>query len=35
LKLESGEQRLTVKAAPPFKGILMDLRTVRLTPVKK
>jgi putative heme-binding domain-containing protein len=35
LSLDAGEQRLAVRAAPPFKGILMDLRGVRLVPVKK
>ena len=35
LELKAGEARLTVRATPPFKGLLMDLRTVRLVPVKK
>ena len=35
LTLAAGESRLTVRPTPPFKGLLMDLRTVRLVPVKK
>lgn len=35
LTLEPGTTRLTVRAAPPFKGILMDLRTLKLVPVNK
>jgi putative membrane-bound dehydrogenase-like protein len=35
LNLDAGEQRLTVRAPPTLKGILMDLRTVRLVRVKK
>jgi putative heme-binding domain-containing protein len=34
IALESGDNRLTVRATPPFKGILMDLGTVKLVPVK-
>jgi putative membrane-bound dehydrogenase-like protein len=34
LTLEPGETRLTVQPAPPFEGVLMDLRTVKLVPVK-
>ncbi len=34
LTLEPGDTRLTVRATPPFKGILMDLRTLKLVPVK-
>jgi putative heme-binding domain-containing protein len=34
LKLKEGEQRLTVRAAGPFKGYLMDLRGVKLVPTK-
>jgi len=35
LTLEPGDTRLTVRPTPPFKGILMDLRTLKLVPVKK
>lgn len=35
LKLEAGEARLTVRATPPFTGLLMDLRSLKLLPVKK
>jgi len=35
LKLEPGEARLTARALPPLKGYLMDLRAIRLVPVKK
>jgi putative membrane-bound dehydrogenase-like protein len=34
LALEPGETRLSVQATPPFQGMLMDLRTVTLVPVK-
>jgi hypothetical protein len=35
LKLAAGESRLTAHALPPLKGYLMDLRAIRLVPVKK
>jgi putative membrane-bound dehydrogenase-like protein len=35
LTLEPGDTRLTVRPSAPFKGILMDLRTLNLVPVKK
>jgi hypothetical protein len=35
LPLDAAEQRLTVRPAMGFKGILMDLRSVRLIPVRK
>jgi putative membrane-bound dehydrogenase-like protein len=35
LRLEEGELRLTARALPPLKGYLMDLRAIRLVPVKK
>jgi len=35
LTLEPGDTRLTVRPTPPLKGILMDLRTLKLVPVKK
>jgi hypothetical protein len=34
IALEPGDTRVTVRATPPFKGILMDLRTLKLVPVK-
>jgi putative membrane-bound dehydrogenase-like protein len=35
LKMEPGDVRLTVRPSPPLKGILMDLRTLKLVPVKE
>ena len=35
LTLEPGDTRLSVRPTAPFKGILMDLRTLKLVPVKK
>jgi putative membrane-bound dehydrogenase-like protein len=34
IALEPGDTRLTVRASLPFKGILMDLRTLKLLPIK-
>ena len=35
LKLDAGETRLVVRALPPLKGYLMDLRGIRLVPMQQ
>jgi putative membrane-bound dehydrogenase-like protein len=35
LRLAAGEQRVTVRALPPLKGYLFDLRGVRLVPARE